>query len=113
MNHDIILRICDPGNDNSSVLAALEKTGCEVVSTESLTEGVAFLYIMHSVAAVVLDRHAREQASFDVMQSMSKIRPDVPVMLLCDDQIVSSASGAEGCVTANELSGLVQAHTKV
>ena len=40
------------------------------MSTNSPTEGVALLYIMHSVAAVVLDNRAREQASFDVARSL-------------------------------------------
>ena len=36
------------------------------MSTNSPTEGVALLYNMHSVAAVVLDNRGRERAGFDV-----------------------------------------------
>jgi hypothetical protein len=108
MKHDIILHICGPANDSHSVLAALKETGCEIVNTDSPTEGVALLYIMHSVAAVVLDSRAREQASFDVAQSLREIRPNVPVMLLCCDQIDSSLSWTDGCVRTDRLTSTVQ-----
>ncbi len=70
MEYNTILCISDRANSSHSVLAALKEIGCEVVSTNSPTEGVALLYIMHSVAAVVLDNRAREQASFDVARSL-------------------------------------------
>ena len=63
MNHNIILHISDRANSSNSALAALQEAGYEIVSTNSATEGVALLYIMPSVAAVVLDNPAREHAS--------------------------------------------------
>jgi hypothetical protein len=71
-------------------------------------EGIALLYAMHSVAAVVLDNRAREQASFDVAESLRKIRPDVPVMMLCGDQIDSSPSWTDGCVSTDKLTSALQ-----
>src|ERR1700693_1452975 len=53
MNHNIILHISDLANSCNSALAALKEAGSEIVSTNSPTEGVALLYIMYSVAAVV------------------------------------------------------------
>jgi len=44
----------------------LSMDGYDIVSTNNSTQAIALLYIMHSVAAVVLDRWAREQTSFDV-----------------------------------------------
>src|SRR5713226_7141013 len=108
MKHNIILHISDRANSSNSILAALKETGCEVVSTNSPTEGVALLYIMHSVAAVVLDNRAREQASFDVAQSLREIRPNVPVMLLCGDQIDSSPSWTDRCVSTDKLTSALQ-----
>ena len=78
------------------------------MSTNSPTEGVALLYIMHSVAADVLDNRAREQASFDVAQSLREIRPNVPVMLLCGDQIDSSPPGTDRCVSTDKLTSALQ-----
>ena len=108
MKHNTILHISDRANSSNSVLAALKETGFEVVSTNSPTEGVALLYIMHSVAAVVLDNRAREQASFDVAQSLREIRPNVPVMLLCGDQIDSSPSWTDRCVSTDKLTSALQ-----
>jgi DNA-binding NtrC family response regulator len=102
MEHNTILHISDRANSSNSVLAALTETGCEVVSTNSPTEGVALLYVMHSVAAVVLDNRAREQASFDVAQSLREIRPDVPIMLLCGDQIDSLPSCVDACIRTRQ-----------
>ena len=106
--HKTILYISDRAERSNSVLAAIKQTGCEVVSTNSPAEGVALLYIMHTVAAVVLDNRSREQASFDVAQSLREIRPNVPVMLQCGDQIDSSPSWTNRCVSTDKLSSVLQ-----
>jgi DNA-binding NtrC family response regulator len=103
MRHKTILYISDRPNRSNPVLAAIEETGCEVVSTNSPTEGVALLYIMHSVIAVVLDSGVGEHASFDVAQRFRRVRPDVPVMLPCGDQIGGSPSWTDSCVSTDEL----------
>ncbi len=46
--HKTILYISDRANRSNSVLAALKETGCEVVSANSPTEGVALLYVMRA-----------------------------------------------------------------
>jgi DNA-binding NtrC family response regulator len=108
MEHNTILYISDRANRSNSVLAALKETGCEVVSTNSPTEGVALLYVMHTVAAVVLDNGSREQASFDVAQNLRKIRPNVPVMFHCGDQIDSPPSWTDRCVSTDKLTPALQ-----
>lgn len=105
--HKTILHISDRANSSNSGLAELKETGYEIVTTNSPTEGVALLYIMHSVAAVVLDSRTREQATFDVAQSLREIRPNVTVML-CGDQIDSSPSWADGCVSTDKLTSALQ-----
>ena len=102
--HSTILYISDRANSGNSVLATLQETGCEVVSTNSPAVGVALFYAMHSVDAVMLENRAREQTSFDVVQSLGEIRPNVPVMVLCGDQIDSSPS----CVSTDKLTSAIQ-----
>src|SRR5207253_10469766 len=106
--HKTILYISDRANRSNSVLAALKETGCEVVSTNGPTEGVALLYIMHTVVAVVLDNRSREQASFDVAQCLTANRPNVSVMLQCGDQIDSSPSRTDKCVSTDKLTSALQ-----
>jgi DNA-binding NtrC family response regulator len=106
--YNTIVYISEKAISTTSVLAALKKTGCEVVSTNSPMVGVALLYAMRSVAAVVLDNRAREKASFDLARSLRQIRPNVPVMLLCGDQIDTSLSSTDSCVNADELGSAVQ-----
>ena len=103
MGHSTILYISDHASSSSSVMAVLKETGCEIVSTDSPSQGVALLYIMRSVSAVVLDSGAAEHAGFDLTQSLRRIRPNVPVMLQCDDQIDNSPSRTESCVKTNRL----------
>jgi DNA-binding NtrC family response regulator len=90
-----ILYISDPATSSNSVLAALEATGCEVVDTDSATQAIALLFIMHSVAVVVLHYRARERASFDLVRSLRAIRPGVPIILLCREQIGLLPSGVD------------------
>jgi DNA-binding NtrC family response regulator len=104
----IILYIFDRSNRNNSVLAAIKETGCEVVSTDKPTQAVALLYILGEVSAVVLDSQVWKHANFDVAESLRKIRPRVPVVLKCCDQIHSSLSLTESCVSTDELPALLQ-----
>ena len=108
MEHHTILYIFDPTTRSNSVLAAIKETGCEVVGTNSPTEGVALLYILGQVAAVVLDSRIREHASFDVVQSLRRIRPSVPVMIECSDQVDSLLPWTEKCVNMDKLAITLQ-----
>jgi hypothetical protein len=108
INHNIILHISDRAKSSNSALAALKQAGYEIVSTNDPTEAVALLYIMHSVAAVVLDNPAREHASFDVTQSLRTIRPSVPLTQLCSDQIGRYPPWADECVGTDKLSSELQ-----
>ena len=90
-----VLYISDGRTCSNSVLSALEATGCEVVGSNSTTQAIALLYIMHSVALVVLHHRARERASFDLVRSLRAIRPGVPIILLCREQIGPLPSGVD------------------
>jgi DNA-binding NtrC family response regulator len=104
----IILYIFDRSNRNNSVLPAIKETGCEVISTDKPTQAVALLYILGEVSAVVLDSQVWKHANFDVAESLRKIRPRVPVVLKCCDQIHSSLSLTESCVSTDELPAVLQ-----
>ena len=90
-----ILYISNQATSSNSVLAALEATGCQVVGADSATQAVALLFIMHSVAVIVLHYRARERASFDLVRSLRAIRPGVPIILLCCEQIGPLPSGVD------------------
>ena len=98
MTGNTILYISDHGPRSSSILAALEATGYEVVSTDSSTQAIALLFVMHSVTAVVLDQHSPEESSFDLTHSLRALRPDVPMVLLCADRIDRLPTNVDSCV---------------
>jgi hypothetical protein len=83
MERETILYISDQATSSNAVSAALNEAGYEVVTTNTIDAG-ALLYILHSIAAVVL--RAREQASLDV-RSIRVMCPDVPIILLCSGRI--------------------------
>ena len=103
MQHHTILYIFDQADRSNSVLTAIKETGCEVVGTNSPSEGVALLYILGQVAAVVLDSGVLEHASFDVERSLRRVRPTVPVMLECGDRIDGSSLSTDDCVSTDQL----------
>jgi DNA-binding NtrC family response regulator len=106
--HNTVLYISDDAND-SNLLSALKETGCEVVKATSPAQAVAMLYVMNAVMAVVLDERSSEHASFDLAKSLRRIRPNVPVMLGCSDEIDGSPSSVEpGCVSTDKLTSELQ-----
>jgi DNA-binding NtrC family response regulator len=90
-----ILYISDQASSRNSVLAALKATGYEVVGTNRATQAIALLFIMRSVAAVVLHYRARERTGFDLLRSLRAIRPRVPIILLCREQLGPLPSGVD------------------
>jgi DNA-binding NarL/FixJ family response regulator len=83
MKSETILYVFDSGRDSSMALAALRSGGYEVVSTNSAMQAIALLFILHPIAAVVVDHRQSEATSFDVARSLKAVRPDVPIVLLC------------------------------
>jgi CheY-like chemotaxis protein len=102
MAGDTILYISDHGPRSSSIVAALEATGHDVVSADSSTQAIALLFVMHPVTAVVLDQHSIEQSSFDLTHSLRALRPDVPIVLLCADRIDRLPPAVDSCVNTGQ-----------
>ncbi len=102
MTDETILYVSDQTANSNSVLAALKATDYEVVSTSSPTQAIALLYIMHTVAGVVLNRRPRQQDRIDVARSVRAIRPDVPIVLLCGDQTNRLPPPDDDCVDAGQ-----------
>ena len=110
MKRDTIFYITDqvPGNNpdqvpnNNSVLAALEATGYQVLSTNSPTQAIALLFVMHPAAAVMLDQQTREQTSFALARSLRAVRRDVPIIVLSREPINRLPSWVDAGVSARE-----------
>jgi hypothetical protein len=116
INSKAILYVSEDGG-SSSVLAALKATGHNVVRTNSSTQAIALLFLMHSVVAVVLNREVQKQAPGDLAQRLRAIRPTVLVVLLGCDQSEDLPSTVDACVSiqqsieniASEVRGLLTA----
>jgi DNA-binding NtrC family response regulator len=108
MERKTILYISDQTNGDDAISDALSATGYEVV-TANTNETVALLYVLHSIAAVVV---AREQAGLD-LQSIRAMCPDVPIVLWCRGRIncLPSLVDTEGTYVAAEQSPATLAAT--
>lgn len=98
MQHETILYISDHATNSDSVIIELEATGYDVVSTDSSTEGIALLYLMHSVAGVVLLCQPEDRSWFELGQSLRATRPGVPIILLSLEPILCLPPWVDACV---------------
>jgi hypothetical protein len=98
VKHETILYISGGATSSDSVMIDLEATGYEVVRTDSSTEGIALLYLMHSVAAVVLHCQPEDRSWFELGRSLGAIRPGVPIILLSRDPILCLPPWVDACV---------------
>ena len=97
MERETILYISDQQTGSKRISDTLDAAGFDVVTTNRFTQAVALLYILHSVAAVIMQ--AREQASLDV-RSVRAMCPDVPIVLLGQSQSYGLPSGADAYISA-------------
>ncbi len=103
-----ILYIGNRANGGDSAIDALGQKGYEVVSTVSPKKAVALLYVMRSVAAVVLGNEVRKQAGFDLAHSLQQIRPNVSVIIMRGDQIDGLPSKTNKCVRTEKVASALQ-----
>jgi CheY-like chemotaxis protein len=113
MRSETILFISNCKISNYSVLAALNATGHQVLSTSS-TQAPAFLFVMHCIAAVLLDHCGSENSSFEVARNLRKICRRVPIILLSSTPINPLPPDVDACVsTALPLTNLTSAVLRV
>jgi DNA-binding NarL/FixJ family response regulator len=102
VEHETILYISDHAPSSDSLIVELEATGYEVVSTDSSTQGIALLYIMHSVAAVMLHHRAEDRSCFKLAQSLRAIHFGVPIVMLSRDSIDCLPPCVDACVITEQ-----------
>jgi DNA-binding NtrC family response regulator len=102
MERETILYISGQARANDLMLSALQAGGYEVATTDSPTQAIALLFIMHSVAAVVLDPGGLEQSISNLARSLRAIRPNVPIVLFCDDHINELPLYVDACVNTEQ-----------
>ena len=82
-----ILYLFDTATNSGSITDALEATGYGVVKANCSTQAIALLFLMKSVAMVVLQERPKMQKCIALARSMRKLRPDVTIILLSCKQI--------------------------
>jgi CheY-like chemotaxis protein len=111
MTRETILYISNQATCGDPVSHSLEAAGYEVVSTKGTMQAIALLFILHPVAAAVLNSREGVQTNWDVARSLKAVRPDVPIVVLCRDPIDRLPPYVDACVSAgqsltNLISGL-------
>jgi len=102
MSIGTILYVSDKTIGNDPILGALRSSGYKVVCADSSSQGIALLFLVRSVAAVVLHDQLGERSGADVAQTLRTIRPDVPVVLLCPNRIDPLPSSMDVCVSLSQ-----------
>jgi len=102
MSIGTILYISDKTTPGEPVTDALRNAGYEVVSADSSSEGVALLFLMHSVAAVVLHDQLGERSGVDLARTLRSIRPEVAIILLSPNQIDSLQPYVDASVSLSQ-----------
>ena len=97
MKHGMMLYLFDRTTRRDSTLAALWACGHEVVSTCSVTQAMALLFLMQSVAGVVLDDNAR-RTDADLIARLRRLCPSLPIVLLVDSPEGEAPEGVDACV---------------
>jgi CheY-like chemotaxis protein len=113
MTRETILYISHQATSRDPALAALGTAGYEVVSTNSAMQAIALLFILHPVAAVVLHSRGEELTNCDVARSLRAIRPDVPIVLLCCEQVDPLPSCVDACVSTRQPLGELAATVRL
>ena len=102
MSIGTVLYISDKTVPGDPVTDALRNAGYEVVSADSSSEGVALLFLMHSVAAVVLHDQLGERSGVDLARTLRSIRPEVAIILLSPNQIDSLQPYVDASVSLSQ-----------
>ena len=98
---DTILYVSDHAV-STSVVAAIEAAGYEVVTTDRPNQALAFLFVMHSAAAVVLDLRSKEEIGFEFARELQAIHSGVPILLRCCEHVDSLPPWVDAHVSVGE-----------
>jgi len=102
MSIGTILYISDKTIPVDPVTCALKNAGYEVVSADSSLEGVALLFLMRSIVAVVLHDQLGERSGVDLARTLRSIRPDVAIVLHSHNQIDNLPSPVDASVNVSQ-----------
>ncbi len=102
MSVGTVLYISDKTVPGDPATDALMNAGYEVVSADSSSEGVALLFLMHAVAAVVLHDQLGERSGVDLARTLRSIRPEVAIILLSPKQIDSLPPYVDASVSLSQ-----------
>jgi hypothetical protein len=102
MMEKTILYLSGERSSTCLVTKALETTGSRVVSGNSSSQGMALLFLIKSVAAVVIDDEVRKTGDFDVACSMRAIRPQLVIILRSGSEVETLPKCFDACVNAEQ-----------
>jgi DNA-binding NtrC family response regulator len=88
--------------DCSPLFRALQDAGYDLTTTDSRSQAFALLFVMKSVAAVIVDQRDSERASFDLPRHLRCVRRDVPIVLLSHEPVSNLPVYIDACVSDQE-----------
>jgi response regulator RpfG family c-di-GMP phosphodiesterase len=101
MVSDSILYVSDHAV-STSVLAAIEAVGYDVVNADRANQALALLFVMRSAAAVVLDLGSTEETGFELARELRAIHSGVRILLRCCEHIDHLPQWVDAYVSVGE-----------
>ena len=88
--------------ESSPLLGVLQDAGYELTTTSNQSQALALLFVMKSVAAVIVDQREDDCATLDLPRHLRGLRRDVPIVLLCHEPLAQLPDYIDACVSDQE-----------
>jgi DNA-binding NtrC family response regulator len=88
--------------DGNPLFRTLQQAGYELTTTDSRSQAFALLFVMKSVAGVIIDQRDSERANFDLPRHLRCVRRDVPIILLSHEPVSQLPVYIDACVSDQE-----------
>jgi CheY-like chemotaxis protein len=88
--------------DSNSLFRVLHDAGYELTTTTDQSQALALLFVLKSVAAVIVDQRGEEVAISELPRHLRQLRRDVPIVLLSREPLPQLPDFIDACVSDHE-----------
>lgn len=87
-------------NDPAAIASRLHDQ-CELLTTSSASQAMAYLFINRRIDAVIVDQRSQPRANPGIVRLLRSIRAEVPVVLLSPDLLQPLPRGVAACLSGD------------
>jgi hypothetical protein len=83
-------------------IASRLRSQCELLTTSSASQAMAYLFVNRRIDAVILDQRSQAHASVGIARLLHSMRADVPVVLLSPEVLQPLPRGVTACLSGED-----------